>query len=475
MKLLNRLIGILKNQTFKAGAWYTFSNILNKAVGFISMPLFTKFMTPDEFGVINTYLSWVTVISIFIGLFLYQSVVVAFKDFTNDINKYLSSVLTLSFISFIFIGSLIYGSVIFFNIDVPHYIVLFAIVESYAEFIIAFYLQKLIMKNQYKLYAFISSTFSIFIVILSLVLMFTFFKNNKPMARIFSAFLVETIVGIILGTVILLRGKKFINLKYWKYSLRYSVPLIIHGSAAYILSQSDRLMLSAILKGNDGLFQTGIYSVVYNFGMLAQVVSTAIINVWVPFFTNSLMKNKINLIDKKAKIFTEVFSFITIGLLLSGPEVMRFMVRNKDYWSGTNMLVPITASAFAMFLYSFFTTTEGYYKKTFIMSINTVIAAFINVVLNLLFIPKYGAIAAAYSTLVAYIVSAVIHYFMSRRCNKEFLSIKNFLKPILIVSFVSILTIIANDCWQIRWLVLLIIIVFYVKYILKNFNIIAKE
>lgn len=474
MILINKLKGILRNQTVKAGTWYTLSNILNKAVGFISMPLFTKFMSPEEFGIVNTYLSWVTVISIFIGLFLFQSIVVAFKDFTKDIDKYLSSVLTLSFISFIFIGSAIYGAVILLNIEVPHFIVLFAILESYAEFIISFYLQKLIMKNQYKIYAFISSTFSIVIVIFSLILMFTLFKNNKPMARIFSAFFIETLVGIILGVLTLVKGKSYINLTYWKYSLKYSVPLIIHGSAAYILSQSDRLMLSGLIKGSDGLFQTGIYSVIYNFGMLAQVVSTALTNIWIPFFTKSLMNKKTDLIDKKAKIFTDVFSFVTVGLLLSGPEIMRFMVRNEDYWSGANMLVPITTSAFAMFLYSFFTTTEGYYKKTFVMSLNTVIAAVINISLNFLFIPKYGAMAAAYATLVAYVISAVMHYFMARKFNKEFLSIKIFLNSIIIVFLVSALTIFTNNCWQIRWLTLFALCVLYVRHILKNFSIIKN-
>ena len=470
MNLQNKLKGILKSRTLKAGTWYTVSNIFNKAVGFVSMPLFTKFMTPDEFGLINTYLSWVTVISIFIGLFLYQSVIVAFKDFTDDMDNYLSSVLTLSFISFIFIGSLVYGSVIFFKIDVPRFIVLFAIIESYAEFIISFYLQKLIMKNQYKIYAFISSSFSIFIVILSLILMFNVFKENKPMARIFSAFFVESIVGIILGVIILLRGKKYFKLSYWSYALRYSVPLIIYGSAGYILSQSDRLMLSGLLKGTEGLFQTGIYSVIYNFGMLAQVILTAISNIWIPFFTRALMKNEIKIIDKRAKIFTHVFTFITVGLLLSGPEIMKIMVSNKLYWSGTNMLIPITTSTFVMFLYSFFTTTESYYKKTFMMSLNTVVAAIVNLVLNFIFIPKFGAMAAAYSTLVAYVISAIMHYFMARKCNKNFLSVKVFLSQILVVSLVSIFTILLNDTWQIRWIFLLIIVAFYVKYILKNFN-----
>lgn len=468
MKILNKISGILRNQTVKAGTWYTVSNVLNKAVGFISMPLFTKFMSPEEFGVINTYLSWVTIISIFIGLFLYQSVVVAFKDFPKDINKYLSAVLTLSFGSFLFIGSFIYGTVVLLKVNVPHMLVAFAIIESYAEFIISFYLQKLIMKNQYKIYAFISSSFSIVIVLMSLVLMFTVFKTNKPMARIFSAFFVETLVGVILGIVVLLRGKKFVNLKYWKYALKYSVPLIIHGSAAYILSQSDRLMLSALLKGNAGLFQTGIYSVIYNFGMLAQVVSTALNNIWVSFFTRSLMENKTDGIDKKAKIFSNIFAFVTVGLLLTGPEIMKIMVRNKDYWSGTNMLIPITMSAFAMFLYSFFTTTEGYYKKTFIMSLNTVIAAVVNVVLNFVFIPRYGALAAAYSTLAAYLISAVIHYFMARKCNKSFLSIKVFSESIVAVLLVSLLAAFTANYWQIRWIALVFVVVFYFKRITKN-------
>lgn len=473
--MLHKIKKIFADQTVKAGTWYTISNILNKAVGFVSMPLFTKFMSPEEFGVINTYLSLVSIISIFIGLFLYQSVVVAFKDFPKEVNKYLSSILTLSFVSFLCIGTIIFLTVFFLKWNIPYILVIFAIVESYAEFIISLYLQKLIMKNQYKIYAFISSTFSIIIVILALILMFTLCKNNKPMARIFSAFFVETVVGIILGAIILIKGKKFVNFAYWKYALKYSVPLIIHGSATYILSQSDRLMLSILSKDNTGMFQTGIYSVIYNFGMVAQVISTALVNIWVPFFTESLSANKSHIIDKKAKNFTAVFSFITIGLLLAGPELVKIMIRDKSYWSGLCMLTPITAAAFVMFLYSFYTTTESYYKKTLIMSINTVVAAAVNIILNLMFIPHYGAVAAAYSTLAAYMVSAIMHYFVARRLNKNFLSAKVFLVPVLLVALVSIVTIFTDLYWQIRWALLLFFSLFFVKYALRELNIAKSE
>ncbi len=64
-----------------------------------------------------------------------------------------------------------------------------------------------------------------------------------------------------------------------------------------ILSQSDRLMITVFRSASE----TGIYSLVYNFGMLATVITTGLDGVWVPWFTNKLRNNDVSTINSQAK------------------------------------------------------------------------------------------------------------------------------------------------------------------------------
>lgn len=464
MNKLSVLKKVIGDKNIKAGFWYTASNILNKAIGFLTMPIFTRLLIPEEYGIVNTYLAWVGVIGIVIGLFLYSSVMTAVKDYKDNIDDYMSSVLFLSFISFICIGSLIFSSVIFFHVNVPILIVVFAILQAYSEFILTFYCQKLIMDEKYKLYSVLNSAIPIFNVIISLMLIFTVMNNDRSMARIFSAFFVEAVEAIVIACIILCKSRKVINIEYWKYALKYSLPLIVHGGALYILAQSDRLMITHFV----GSEQTGIYSLVYNFGMIAQMVATSLNNIWMPFFATNVCNASNKEIDKKAKLFTNLFAIITVIILLISPEAIKIMASSK-YWSGIPMLIPITLSAFVMFIYSFYANTERYYKKTVIVSVCTLIGAAVNVVLNFYFIPLYGSLAAAYSTLIAYFVSAVIHYFVARRCNNMCLHIKIFSKSLLMVITVSIVAIFLQEHFILRWIIALVCILGYGLGLMKSF------
>lgn len=61
-----------------------------------------------------------------------------------------------------------------------------------------------------------------------------------------------------------------------------------------------------------------------------------------------------------------------------------------------------------IFAYSLYVNIEHYYKKTPYITVNTIIAAASNIVLNFIFIPRYGYIAAAYTTLASYFISFCI-------------------------------------------------------------------
>ena len=452
-----------KNINLKAGIWYTFSNIINQAIAFFVMPIFTRLLLPEDYGMVNTYTAWVGIISIFVGLCLHACIMTAYKDFKDDFNQFMSSIFFLSFIVFIAISIIIFLIIDIFNLHFPMILTVFALIQSYSGFIITTYSQELVMKVRYKLYALINSSVSIINVILSMILIVFVLKDNLYMGRIFSMFFITLVFAIVIFFFVTIRGKKLVDLEYWKYALSYSVPVIAHAGCLYIMSQSDRLMITHFV----GLAATGIYSVIYNFGMIPQMIATSMNNVWQSLFTEKMQEKEYDFINKKATNFLRLFTLLTIAIMLVSPEVIKFMVSEK-YISGIPMLMPIVLSAYVMFIYSFYATNERYYKMTKMMSLCTIVAAGLNIVLNLIFIPIYGSTAAAYTTLIAYIVSAVIHYFASRFLNKSIFNIKLFMIDILFILLFATISVIFINCWIVRWAMLLLTGIVCLKKILKE-------
>lgn len=62
------------------------------------------------------------------------------------------------------------------------------------------------------------------------------------------------------------------------------------------------------------------------------------------------------------------------------------------------------------------------------------IAAVMNLVLNYIFIPRYGYVAAAFTTLGSYLISFILHYISAKQIEKDLFDIKLFIKPILLIA-----------------------------------------
>ncbi len=72
--------------------------------------------------------------------------------------------------------------------------------------------------------------------------------------------------------------------------------------------------------------------------------------------------------------------------------------------------MPFILAMFCQFFYAFYFDTEYFYGETYIVSLGTFLAAVLNVILNFVFVPKYGYVAASYTTLVGYMFMLLYHY-----------------------------------------------------------------
>ncbi|MGL5765495.1 MAG: lipopolysaccharide biosynthesis protein, partial [Sarcina sp.] len=250
-------------------------------------------------------------------------------------------------------------------------------------------------------------------------------------------------------------GKVFFSKKYWLFCLPIAIPIIFHNLSHLVLNQADRLMLDKLV----GDSATGIYSFTYNIGIILNIVNMSINSAWVAWYFDALKDKLFSEIKSMVKNYIVIFTIITGLFLLGAPELVKILSA-KTYWGGINLLPIIILGYYFVFLYTFAVNYEFYSKKTKFIALGTIIAAIINIVINVIYIPKIGMYAAAISTLIAYIVLFLMHEFIVRIVlkHKDF-PFYYYLLSIAVIGIVTIVSYIFIEYLLIRWAIIIICLI----------------
>ncbi|MDC1533642.1 oligosaccharide flippase family protein [Polaribacter sp.] len=449
------------NKNIKAGAFYVFANFFDKALIFLTIPVFTRILSSSDYGIVSTYLSIVSTMSIIIGLSLGSSLRSAVIDFKEELDHYLSSILFLAVLNFILTSSIIIIVTTYFS-ELDMVLVLFCLLQSFMSFICITINIKYMMKGDYIKRTLLLTLPNIFIVTLSFLFIINM-NNNKYLGRIIPYLIITSAVGLFYLVKIFLKNRTFYNKQYWSYGLKFSLPLIFQGLSISILSVSDRFIL--IYYHNASL--VGIYSFIYSVSMIAFVFTNALESVWIPWFTKKMENNEIAIINKYAKNYINLGLVATIVILLISPEIITIMAP-EEYWVGLPLILPIVLSSFFIFLYSIFVNLEYLLKATKQIALISFLTAAINLILNFIFIPNYGAEAAALTTAFSYFITFVLHGFYSRKLNRNVFPLSIFLKPIILLIILSIFAKYIIELVLLRYM-LTIFFITYMYFSNKNF------
>lgn len=446
--------------------YYVLANIVGQGIVLLSSALFTRMMSKADFGLVSTYSTWVLVLNTFICLNLFITVRTAYIDFREEYDAYVSSVLCLNIISGLVITVLIALFSQLFRTGFGIAEVLLACIQSVALNIINYMLAVQAMKNRYKQRSILMVAPNWTHIILSVILMLIF-TGNLYLAKISGNAIGLLIFALICATVIFHRAAPTINLKYWKYALRISVPSIFNTLSDLILIQSDRLMLTAMV----GSEETAEYTVVYNVSSIIVAIYQAINGAWLPWFFDKIKNKKTEIIREYQGYYVLAFTVFSCGMMTISPELIKIM-SPRDYWDSIGYVAPIILASFLIFLYAFFSSYLLYLKKTGRIAINTVIAAVLNVGLNMVLIPKLGARGAVISTVLAYLLLFVLHLLAVLKYGKEYFCFsKMWINTALMVLFGTVFFFTRN-WWYVRYATLAVFIV--AVYLTRGRKIISK-
>lgn len=461
------------SEPIKATLWFTISSIIQKGIALLSTPIFTRLLTTEEYGVYSVYQSWYSILLIFATLNLYAGV------YNNGMTKwpdkrqeYTSSLLGLStcitliwFIIYLvnrqFWNDLLGLSSIFMSA---------MFIQVLVEPAYSFWSASERFDYRYKKLVLISLIIGMISPILGVVAVVS--TEYKAEARVLSYVLVQVLIGLVFYIYNMYKGKRFYIKKYWKFALSFNIPLIPHYLSQTILNQADRIMIASMV----GKSEAAIYSVAYTISMMFTIVTNAINNSFIPYTYKSIRDKEYHQLKSSASFLVILVGTFCIIAMAFGPEIIRIFAAS-EYYEARWMIPPVSESLFFMFIYPLFCNIEFYYEQTKFIMLASGIAAIANIGMNYIVINQFGYISAAYTTLICYILLAVVHYFAYKIiCKKNTINFEMYdINLIIRFSIISIsimvfMTLI-YDYILIRYTI--IIIILYI--ILKKRKLVKKK
>lgn len=403
---INNEIQERSSTVLKAGVWYTISNFLFKGMAFITTPIFVRMLTKGEYGDFSNFASWMSLLVIITSCDLQTSIIRSKLEFEDDIDRYISSLLALStlitgifYVIFLVFDDFIFSQILSVEKKYIHIMFLYLLaVPGYNMFVTkqrAFY--------KYKLFSLMTGV-SVFLSLgFSLLLICS--MDNKLSARIIGQYVPIAIMSLIIYILLMVKGKG-VKISYCKYALIICIPLVPHLLAMNVLSTSDRIMIKRICGKEDVALYSIACSCVHIMGILLNSMNKA----WAPWFLESLHKKEYKDIDKVTKPYLLCFVAISFMVLLLGPEII-FILGGKGYIEATVVLPPLIVGMVVQFIYTMYVQVEYYEKKTSIAAVGTLLAAGINIFLNVFLISRFGYEMAAYTTLIGYCCLLAFHYY----------------------------------------------------------------
>ena len=435
----------------KAGMWYTISSFLSRGMAFITTPIFSRMLSKTEYGSYSNFASWVSILLVLTSCEFYTSIIRSKLEFEDDIDSFVFSLQCLctlltgiAYLICCIFKEQILGD--FMGIDPKYVHIIFLYLFLYPAY--ELFVTKHRAFYKYKLFA-AMTVLSIGISLAASIVLVSSLPDRLE-GRILGQYVPMAVCGLILYITNAVKGKR-IHFKYWKYALVICIPLVPNVLSVHILGSSDRIIITKLC----GSEATAIYSIAYSCANIVSVLINSMNKAWAPWFLDSLHHGDHQSIKKIMKPYFYVYVFFSFMVLLFCPEIITILGGNR-YYEAIWVLPPLILGMLFQFIYTMFVQAEFYEKKTISVSIGTMIAAVLNVVLNFIFIPIFGYSAAAYTTLVGYFVLFLYHYRCIVRLGySKLFCIKTFWAGVLFTFVIMILMLFLYQFLIIRYITIL--------------------
>ena len=406
-------------RVFKDSSVYGLGSLLPKAAAFVLTPIYTTYLTKAQYGVMATAMMISSMLGILMTLGQNGSLVLFYRGTTEHAGERRETLFTVFWFVMIF-GALILGLGFIIGPSTAH-----ALTGS-----------KSLPFNPYLAVALLIAFISLPQALQQSI------NRALGQAKLFTAFQLVTFAlntgftlyfvvelhqgaygsmkGTLIAAMIVFPASMFVIVRRWtprmsksglKRSLHFGLPLVPHYFAAWALTFLDRSLLMRL--SNAG--QVGLYSLAYTFSMVLNLFCSAINTAWTPIYYDLADTDSgRRMLPRLTTVYAATITVLAIGFTLLAPDML-IMLANPRFHAAAPV-VPVVAGGYFFFaLYMVVSTPIFHARKTGWAPAISVSAAVLNVGINLVLIPRYGMMGAAWATLVAYGFMAAVAYYLANR------------------------------------------------------------
>lgn len=464
-------------KSVKAAIAFFISSLITSGISYLVTPIYTRLLTSEEFGQTSVFMTWLQIFGI-IGMFCLSYGVFnnIMSDYPDKRDESSFSMLVLSnIISVLFFGVLlaIYPLIAsFLKLDLPFIILIFALCFFQPAY--NFWVSRQRYEYKYKMVLFWSICCAVLSPLVAILLICFSNSGEKLYARVFGAECTLICIYIIFYLYIGFKNKWKLNTKYWKLAFLFNLPLIPHYLSTYLLSSSDKIMISNLV----GDSATAYYSVAHSIAAVAMIIWSAINSSLIPYTYEKCKEGKFEEINKVTLPLISLFAVGCVFVIMLAPEAVKIMATG-EYLEAIYVIPPIVGGVFFQVQYFIYANVVYYFKKPVYVMVGSVTAVILNILLNYFCIKQWGYMAAGYTTIVCYGIQALIDFFaMKKVVGKSVYNIRFILILSAAVVFVALTSNLIYDYLVIRLSILGILIILGIifrKRIISAFSFRKKE
>ncbi len=416
---------MIKNVKF-----YFISNISSLFIALFSLPIFTRFLSPSDFGILALFVLFGTLTTQIISLALNEASRKFFFDKIdfiklNSTNFFFVLTIFIIFSFFIFLFSELISKHIF-DSKISNKLIIISYFYGCIMWTFQYLNSLFVIQEKSYNYFLVNLTTNIASPILSiLILLQTDLTYEARIISIISIFFLSCLVSFYLNKYLF---KLIVDFRSLKKSFVFSVPLVPNTIISQVHEATDKTMTNYFL----GLNSLGILSIAIRIADISKLIINSFLQAWDPYFLKNSSENHLN----KKRILSGFYVILSIIFLscftisLFSEEIVKILTVKEYYF--TIQYIPIIC--FSIFLVHIFSSlsinqlikTE---KTGSFLKISS-ITMLMNLFLNLLLIPKFQIYGAIFATMISGLFSGIYSFYLGQKnfkINIKFLTILYFI------------------------------------------------
>lgn len=421
---------------------FALGNLGSKFIVFILMPLYTNALTTAEYGISELVITVTNLLIPFVTVSIQDATLRFTLDKKNKSGEVLKNTILVLSIGLV-LSCLLYPFMELYSAinGWTQYVLILTIVYMIRN-ALSIYLKAI---GKTRLFAIDSILYTLFLMVSNIVLL-TLFRLG--LRGYFYAIIISTVGSIILliifGDVIEGCKSSRVNMKLLKDMVVFSLPMVFNNVSWWIINSSDKVMIEYF----DSVSAAGIYSVASKIPSLLTTLTNIFNQAWIISSVSEYdtTRDK-NFSSNIFSVFNCMLIMVASGVVLIIKPFMQIYIGEDFIESWQYVPLLLLGSIFQSYA-AFFGAIYTSAKKNFSVMTTTLVAAAINIIMNIILIPVIGIQGAVIATVIAYFVVFVFRMMGSRKYISFNIHVEQVFLSILILTSQCILMITINGIFR---------------------------